>query len=129
MDNIKIPPLKNEEDAKAKAQETLKKIFDNKMLTIDNIKLYINEFHKKENQNSIEVFNKIERNISELDSSLKAIDQMILNMTEASHKHYTFYQSWQKITNPINEYGEDLEKLMLSKKNLKSMILRYLITM
>ena len=121
MDNIKIPPLKNEEDAKAKAQETLKKIFDNKMLTIDNIKLYINEFHKKENQNSIEVFNKIERNISELDSSLKAIDQMILNMTEASHKHYTFYQSWQKITNPINEYGEDLEKLMLSKKNVSFM--------
>lgn len=122
MENIKIPSLKSEEDAKRKASETLVKLFDNKMLTIDNIKLLINEFHKKESQNSIEVFNKIEHNISELDSSLKAIDQMILNMTEASNKHLTFYNSWQKVTNPINDYGDDLEKLMLAKKNVSLMV-------
>ena len=36
MENFKIPVLKNEEDARKKAKETLVKLFDDKMLTIDN---------------------------------------------------------------------------------------------
>ena len=42
------------------------------MLTTDNIKSLINDFHKIANQSSIEVFNKIEHNITELDTSLKS---------------------------------------------------------
>ena len=122
MENIKIPYLRNENDAKEKAGEYLKNIFNEQILTIDSIKLMINLCHKKENQYSLEVFNKIEHNISELDSSLKAIDQMILNMTETSQKQNQFYNGWKKITDPINVYGSDLEKLMLSKKNVSLML-------
>ena len=91
------------------------------MLTIDNIKSLINDYHKVANQNSIEVFNKIEHNITELDSSLKSIDQIILNMQETSTRQKKFFQSWKKITSPLNEYGEDLEKLMIAKKNVSLM--------
>lgn len=121
MNHIRIPKLLNEADAKKKAADTLSRIFADKMLTIENVKELITDFRKLETQNSVEVFNKIERNITELDSSLKAVDQMIFNMTETSHKHYTFYQSWKQITSPLNEYGNDLEKLMLSKKNISLM--------
>ena len=122
MENIKIPFLRNEKDAKEKAGEFLSNLFNEQILTIDSIKLMINECHKKENQYSLEVFNKIEHNISELDSSLKAIDQMILNMTETSQKQNQFYEGWKKITDPINVYGTNLEKLMLSKKNVSLML-------
>ena len=121
MENFKIPVLKNEEDARKKAKETLVKLFDDKMLTIDNIKSLINDFHKVANQSSIEVFNKIEHNITELDSSLKSIDQIISNMQETSAKQKKFFASWKKITSPLNEYGEDLEKLMIAKKNISLM--------
>ena len=121
MEDFKIPILKNEEDAHKKAKECLVKLFDDKMLTIDNIKSLINDFHKVANQSSIEVFNKIEHNITELDSSLKSIDQIISNMQETSTKHKKFFSSWKKITMPLNEYGEDLEKLMLAKKNVSLM--------
>ena len=121
MEDFKIPILKNEEDAHKKAKETLVKLFDDKMLTIDNIKSLINDFHKIANQSSIEVFNKIEHNITELDTSLKSIDQIISNMQETSTKHQKFFSSWKKITMPLNEYGEDLEKLMLAKKNVSLM--------
>ena len=47
MEDFKIPILKNEEDAHKKAKECLVKLFDDKMLTIDNIKSLINDFHKK----------------------------------------------------------------------------------
>ena len=121
MEDFKIPVLKNEEDAHKKAKECLVKLFDDKMLTIDNIKSLINDFHKVANQSSIEVFNKIEHNINELDSSLKSIDQIISNMQETSNKQKKFFQSWKKITTPLNEYGEDLEKLMIAKKNVSLM--------
>ena len=121
MEDFKIPILKNEEDAHKKAKECLVKLFDDKMLTIDNIKTLINDFHKVANQSSIEVFNKIEHNINELDTSLKSIDQIISNMQETSIKQKKFFQSWKKITMPLNEYGEDLEKLMLAKKNVSLM--------
>ena len=121
MENFKIPVLKNEEDARKKAKETLVKLFDDKMLTIDNIKSLISDFHKVANQSSIEVFNKIEHNITELDSSLKSIDQIISNMQETSAKQKKFFASWKKITSPLNEYGEDLEKLMIAKKNISLM--------
>ena len=121
MEDFKIPIIKSEEDAKKKAKECLVKLFDDKMLTIDNIKSLINDFHKIANQSSIEVFNKIEHNINELDSSLKSIDQIISNMQETSVKQKKFFQSWKKITSPLNEYGEDLEKLMLAKKNVSLM--------
>ena len=121
MENFKIPVLKNEEDARKKAKETLVKLFDDKMLTIDNIKSLISDFHKVANQSSIEVFNKIEHNITELDSSLKSIDQIISNMQETSAKQKKFFASWKKITSPLNEYGEDLEKLMITKKNISLM--------
>ena len=106
MEDFKIPILKSEEDAHKKAKECLVKLFDDKMLTIDNIKSLINDFHKVSNQSSIEVFNKIEHNINELDSSLKSIDQIITNMQETSIKQKKFFQSWKKITSPLNEYGE-----------------------
>ena len=121
MEDFKIPILKNEEDAHKKAKECLVKLFDDKMLTIDNIKSLINDFHKIANQSSIEVFNKIEHNITELDTSLKSIDQIISNMQETSTKHKKFFTSWKKITTPLNEYGEGLEKLMLAKKNVSLM--------
>ena len=50
MENIKIPYLRNENDAKEKAGEYLKNIFNEQILTIDSIKLMINLCHKKENQ-------------------------------------------------------------------------------
>jgi len=121
MEDFKIPILKSEEDAHKKAKECLVKLFDDKMLTIDNIKSLINDFHKVANQSSVEVFNKIEHNINELDSSLKSIDQIISNMKETSVKQKKFFQSWKKITSPLNEYGDDLEKLMLAKKNVSLM--------
>ena len=121
MEDFKIPVLKNEEDAHKKAKECLVKLFDDKMLTIDNIKSLINDFHKVANQSSVEVFNKIEHNINELDSSLKSIDQIISNMQETSVKQKKFFQSWKKITSPLNEYGDELETIMLAKKNVSFM--------
>ena len=59
MEDFKIPILKSKEDAHKKAKECLIKLFDDKMLTIDNIKSLINDFHKVANQSSLEVFNKI----------------------------------------------------------------------
>ena len=42
-------------------------------------------------------------------------------MQETSVKQKKFFQSWKKITSPLNEYGDDLEKLMLAKKNVSLM--------
>ncbi len=117
-----MPILTSEEDVKKKSKDVLQKVFDSQLLTIDSLRLLISDFHKKENQNSLEIFNSIEHNITELSSSLKSINQMIFNMTETSNKHDNFLESWKKITSPINAYGMNLEQLMLSKKNVSLML-------
>ena len=76
MENIKIPFLRNEKDTKEKAGEFLSNLFNEQILTIDSIKLMINECHKKENQYSLEVFSnrpndfKYDRNKSKTKSIL-----------------------------------------------------------
>ena len=117
-----MPILTSEEDVKKKSKDVLQKVFDSQLLTIDSLRILISDFHKKENQNSLEIFNSIEHNITELSSSLKSINQMIFNMTETSNKHNNFLESWKKITTPINAYGMNLEQLMLSKKNVSLML-------
>jgi hypothetical protein len=122
MDNSKIPSyFENEADSRKKAKETLTKIFENKMLNIDTIKNIISEFHKHENQNSIEVFNKIERNINESEVSTNKIEDVIKNTDEVIESSQKFYKAWEKIAAPLNYYGKDLENLMLSKKNVSMM--------
>lgn len=121
MDSIKIPNLKNDIDAKTKAKERLTKIFENKLLNIDTIKSIIGDFHRNESQNSLEIFNKIERNISELDVSVNKIGQVIQNIEDINEKHLVFLKDWEKITAPLNYYGRNLENLMLSKKNVSIM--------
>jgi hypothetical protein len=122
MDYNKIPSyFENEADSRKKAKETLTKIFENKMLNIDTIKNIISEFHKHENQNSIEVFNKIERNINESETSTNKIADVIKNTDEVIQSSEEFYKGWEKIASPINYYGKNLENLMLSKKNVSIM--------
>lgn len=122
MDYNKIPTFfENETDSRKKAKETLTKIFENKMLNIDTIKSILTEFHKYENQNSIEVFNRIERNINESEVSTNKIGDVIKSMEEVINRSTDFYKNWSKITAPLNYYGKDLENLMLSKKNVSIM--------
>ena len=122
MDYLKIPShFEDEKDSRKKAKITLSQIFENKMLNIDTIKSIISQFQKNENQNSIEVFNKIERNINESDVSIKKIGDVISHTEEVISKYQEFFNNWEKITKPLNEYGEDLENLMLSKKNVSMM--------
>jgi hypothetical protein len=119
MDYNKIPNyFEDEKDSRKKAKDTLIKIFENKMLNIDTIKTIINEFHKFENQNSIEVFNRIERNINESDVSTKKISDIITNISEVDKSTSDFFKGWEKVTAQINYYGKNLENLMLSKKNV-----------
>ena len=49
MEDFKIPILKREEDAHKEAKKCLVKLFDDKMLEIDNINSLINDFHKVAN--------------------------------------------------------------------------------
>ena len=42
-------------------------------------------------------------------------------MQETSVKQKKFFQSWKKITSPLNEYGDELETIMLAKKNVSFM--------
>jgi len=122
MDYNKIPTyFENETDSRRKAKETLTKIFENKLLNIDTIKSILTEFHKYENQNSIEVFNRIERNINESEISTNKISDVISNTEEVIDKSNEFLKNWNKITASLNFYGKDLENLMLSKKNVSIM--------
>jgi hypothetical protein len=122
MDYNKIPPyFENENDSRKKAKITLTQIFENKMLNIDTIKTIISEFQKYENQNSIEVFNRIERNINESEVSTKKIGDVIKHTEELNSKYQEFFKNWEKITKPLNDYGDELENLMLSKKNVSMM--------
>ena len=83
MESFKIPDfIKDQDDARKKARETLSKTFQNKMINIDNIKAIINEFRRLENQNSIEVFNRIERSIYESEVSTNKISSIIENISE-----------------------------------------------
>ena len=120
--NKNIPSFfENESDAKKKAKETLTKIFENKMLNIDTIKSILSEFHKIENQYSLEVFNRIERNIKESDESIKNINVVIQSTNELKKNFEMHMREWNKITNALNQYGENLEHLMNSKRNISMM--------
>lgn len=122
MDYNKIPNFfEDEKDSRKKAKDTLTKIFENKLLNIDTIKNIMSEFQKYENQNSIEVFNRIERNINESDISTNKIGDLITNVKEMELRNLEFFKNWEKITAPINYYGKNLENLMISKKNVSMM--------
>lgn len=123
MDYNKIPNFfEDEKDSRKKAKETLTKIFENKMLNIDTIKGITSEFNKYENQNSIEVFNRIERNINESEVSTNKIGGVITNVADMSNSIVAILKDWEKITAPINYYGKNLEFLMLSKKNVSATV-------
>jgi len=112
--------FENEKESIKKANEMLIKIFENKNPSIDTIKSIIAEFHKYENQNSIEIFNKIERNINESDVSVNKIGDIIKNTDNIITSTHEFLKAWEKITAPLNYYGKKLENLMVSKKNVSS---------
>jgi hypothetical protein len=119
MEINKIPLyFEDEVDTRKKSKEALVKIFESKLLNIDTITSIIAEFHKYENQNSIEVFNSIERNINESEVSNKKIDDINRNMTQLDERIQKIFKEWQKITGPINYYSKNLENLMISKKNV-----------
>ena len=121
MEYNKIPNhFENEKESIKKANEMLIKIFENKNPSIDTIKSIISEFHKYENQNSIEIFNKIERNINESAVSVNKIGDIIKNTDDIIDSTNEFLKAWEKITAPINYYGKKLENLMVSKKNVSS---------
>jgi hypothetical protein len=122
MDYNKIPNhFENENDSRKKANEMLVKIFENKNPSIEVIRSIIAEFNKYENQNSIEIFNKIERNINESNVSVNKIGDIIKNTEGVINSSKEFLKNWEKITAPINYYGKNLENLMLSKKNVSMM--------
>ena len=123
MESFKIPDfIKDQDDARKKARETLSKTFQNKMINIDNIKAIINEFRRLENQNSIEVFNRIERSIYESEVSTNKISSIIENISEIEKSLTHTSKNWEEITSTLNFYGKNLENLMLSKKNVSSLI-------
>lgn len=123
METYKIPEyFKDQDDARQKARETLTKTFQNKMINLDNIKTIINEFRRLENQNSIEVFNRIERSIDESEISTNKISSIIENISEIEKSLTLTSKNWEEITRTLNFYGKNLEKLMLSKKNVSSLI-------
>jgi hypothetical protein len=123
MEITKIPIyFENEQDAKIKARDTLIKIFESKLLNIDTIKGTITEFQKYENQNSIEVFNKIERNINESEVSTKKMGDIYKSMEELHNEIQQIFKNWQKITAPLNYYSKKLEDLMTSKKNVSVVV-------
>jgi hypothetical protein len=119
MEIHKIPVyFEDESDSRKRAKEALVKIFESKLLNIDTITSIIAEFNKYENQNSIEVFNSIERNINESEVSTNKIDDINNNMTQLDERIQKIFKEWQKITAPINYYSKNLENLMMSKKNV-----------
>jgi hypothetical protein len=123
MEFTKIPVYFGDEaDAKLKARDTLIKIFESKLLNIDTIKGTITEFQKYDNQNSIEVFNTIERNINECEVFIKKFGDIYSSMDELHNGVQNIFKEWQRITNPINHYSKKLEDLMLSKKNVSVVV-------
>ena len=122
MEDFIVPIFDSEEDAKKKSEETLSKLLDKKLITLDSIKSLINLVNKKANQKSLEILNKTEQNITDLDISLKSIEKMIGQMGESSEKQHIFYENWNKISRPISSYGENLEKIIISKKNVNLIV-------
>lgn len=119
MDKDKIPKFfKDDTDARNKAKETLIKLFENKIINIDNIKKEIIDFQKYESQNSIEVFDVIGKNIEEATQSMEKIEEIIFNVEDVKKNMDNYLNSWMNLTNPINNYGKNLENLMNSKRNV-----------
>jgi hypothetical protein len=119
MEKEKIPKFfKDDADAKCKAKETLTRLFENKIINIDNIRKEIIDFQKYESQNSIEVFDVIGKNIEESTNSIEKIGQIIKNFEEAKNGMDIFLSNWKDVTEDINVYGENLENLMNSKRNV-----------
>lgn len=119
MDKDKIPKFfKDDGDAKNKAKETLIKLFENKIINIDNIRKEIIDFQKYESQNSIEVFDVIGKNIEEATNSMEKIAEIIMNIETVKQNMDSFLNNWNKLTNSITNYGVNLENLMNSKRNV-----------
>jgi len=119
MDKDKIPKFfKDDADARNKARETLIKLFENKIINIDNIKKEIVDFQKYESQNSIEVFDVIGKNIEESTHSMEKIAEIIENIESVKKNMDSFLNNWNSLTKSINNYGVNLENLMNSKRNV-----------
>ncbi len=119
MDKDKIPKFfKDDADARIKARETLIKLFENKIINIDNIKKEIVDFQKYESQNSIEVFDVIGKNIEESTNSMEKIAKIIENIESVKKNMDNFLNNWNNLTKSINNYGVNLENLMNSKRNV-----------
>jgi hypothetical protein len=119
MEKEKIPKFfKDDADAKNKAKDTLTRLFENKIINIDNIRKEIIDFQKYESQNSIEVFDVIGKNIEESTNSIEKIGEIIKNFEEAKNGMDIFLSNWKNVTEDINVYGTNLENLMNSKRNV-----------
>jgi hypothetical protein len=119
MENIKIKQyFVNEEDAINSADDTLKQIFNKKIMTIENIKEVIKYFRNLESQNNIEIFNQIEQTISSSESALVKIQEMLAQIFDLELVAKQDEKEWTKLTKEINAYGTDLNKLMLCNRNI-----------
>lgn len=119
MESIKIKEnFINEEDAVKSADDTLKQIFNQKLMTNDTIKSVIKYFQNLENQNNIEVFNRIEQTISSSQVSLIKIKEILGQIVDLELIAKRNEKEWTKLTKDINSYGENLNKMMICNKNI-----------
>lgn len=108
----------NEVDAKEKADKTLRLIISEKLINIETIKSIIKHFQSLENQNNIEVFNKIEQTISISTNSIQRIKDCIQNLSEIEIISKRTEKEWENVTNDLNKYGYNLDRLMVCNRNI-----------
>lgn len=122
MENVRLEvKFVNEEDSRKKAHETLKSIFDQKMLNIETIKSLIKQFQNYENQNNFEVFNRIEQTITSSQLSIVRIKELIESLTEIEMVAKKTKNEWTKLTASLNAYGGNLDKLMACNRNISTL--------
>lgn len=119
MESIKIESkFINEDDAKTKATETLKQIFDQKLFNNETIKSVIKQIQTYENQNNIEVFNRIEQTISTAQLSIVKIKDILQSLIEVELLNKKTEKKWFDLTNNLNSYDRNLDKLMICNRNI-----------
>ncbi len=123
MDNLlQHSVFDSEENAREKATAFLKSIFDDKLMNTESLKNSINEIHKYENKSYLDILSKIERSIAGSYESAKKIDTVTKNLKAIEDILENTCDQWEQITKTLNLYGENLESIMNSKRNISMML-------
>ena len=123
--NISTSDLTDELTTKKKAKETLKKVFDSKIINFETLNYLRATFKKQESNITKEVLNRIDDIISNVRNSNKKFTEIISNNQTVLKDLISTSEKWGKISSPLTYYGAKLENLLISKKNINMHYIRF----